>query len=99
MAPYRIELAQSALDDLERFKKFERVVIFDAIESQLLHQPDVETRKRKRLRESVLARWELRQGKFRVFYNVLEDKKLVQITAVGFKEHNRLFVGGKEVEI
>ncbi len=46
-----------------------------------------------------MARWELREGDFRVFYNVDEANNIVSVTAVGYKIHNKLFIGGKEVEI
>ena len=96
---YRIDLATSAVKDLQRLRKFDRVKILEAVETQLSHEPMTETRSRKELRDNILARWELRVGDHRVFYNVSEDEQVVQVTAVGYKVHNRLFVGGKEVEI
>jgi mRNA-degrading endonuclease RelE of RelBE toxin-antitoxin system len=37
-------------------------------------------------------------GNFRVFYEVIleNEQQAVKITAVGRKEHNKLYVGGKE---
>jgi mRNA-degrading endonuclease RelE of RelBE toxin-antitoxin system len=74
------------------------------IEKQLAYKPDVETRNRKRLVRTTVfgARWELRFGKnnqFRVFYSVHADKAEVHVLAVGTKERNRLFIGGKEVKL
>ena len=97
--PYRIKLAVSALEDLRCFRKFVRVRLLDAMETQLTHEPTKETRKRRRLRGDVLASWELREGDYRVFYNVSEDEGIVHVTAVGHKDHNKLYVGKKEVKI
>ncbi|EDX77963.1 hypothetical protein MC7420_7701 [Coleofasciculus chthonoplastes PCC 7420] len=38
---------------------------------------------------------------YRVFYDVVieDDSCIVQIKAVGHKEHNTLYIGGKEVQI
>jgi len=96
---FRIELAESALEDLRWFKKHERVLILDAIDRQLIHEPTIETRNRKGLRDNILSRWELRVDKYRVFYNVNEKEGIVDITAVGYKEHGKLFIRGKEVKL
>jgi mRNA-degrading endonuclease RelE of RelBE toxin-antitoxin system len=45
-----------------------------------------------------LARWELRIGDFRVFYEV-EGGATAAVLAVGVKEHNELFVRGRKVEL
>lgn len=96
---FRIEVAESALKDIQWFKKHERVLILDKMEKQLRHQPAMITRNRKALRHNILSRWELRIGKYRVFYNVDQNAQLVIITAVGYKEHNKLLIQGKEVKI
>ena len=72
------------------------------IEQQLTDQPDVETRNRKPLRRPspLGATWEIRFGpdnRFRVFYKIDSGKREVQVVAIGVKERERLFVGGKEV--
>ncbi len=38
-------------------------------------------------------------NRFRVFYEVDAPKRTVRILAIGVKEGNRLFIGGKEVQI
>ncbi|MCP4104252.1 MAG: type II toxin-antitoxin system RelE/ParE family toxin [Desulfobacteraceae bacterium] len=96
---FHINLAESAIDDLRWFKKNERVLILDMIEKQLLYEPMKITRNRKDLRECVLSRWELRIDNYRVFYNIDKEQGVVDITAVGYKKHNKLFIRGKEVEI
>lgn len=44
-----------------------------------------------------IAPWELRVGKLRVYYEVCEEQ--VRIVAVGLKPRDRLFIGGKKVEV
>src|SRR5437016_6405688 len=81
-------------------------LIKSAVEAQLLHKPDVETRNRKPLKRPIAfgADWELRLGpdnrfrRFRVFYQVNTETREVRVLAVGVKERNCLFFGGKEVE-
>lgn len=65
---FEIHITQSAFQDLKRFKKHERVIILDEIDKQLKNEAMVESRSRKKLRENVLSRWELKVGKYRVFY-------------------------------
>lgn len=43
-----------------------------------------------------MANWELRIGKFRVFYNVDVEQLNVSIEAIGFKVGNVLFIRGKQ---
>jgi len=96
---FEIELTQEALDDLAALKKNEQIRVIDAIEAQLKHEPTSETRSRKRLRPNEVAEWELRVGKFRVFYNIGEAIKIVRIEAVGFKIGNLLFIRNKRREL
>ena len=85
--------------DLEWFRKNEQQEILDVIEVQLEHQPTVETRNRFQLRPNQTAEWELRIGKFRVFYDVDVQAQIVSIEAVGFKVGNKLFFRGTESEL
>jgi mRNA-degrading endonuclease RelE of RelBE toxin-antitoxin system len=62
------------------------------------------TRNRKPLEgpASFGATWELRFGpknSFRVFYNVIDEEKIVSVLAIGVKEGNQLFIGGQEFEL
>ena len=59
----------------------------------------IETRQRKKLRDNPVASWELRIGKYRVFYEIHGMSRKVTIIAVGHKEHNTLFIRGKEVQL
>lgn len=88
----------SADADLDYYRTFEQRVIVAAIKVHLASDADVETSRRKRLAQHPVASWELRVGKYRVFYE-LEEQATVKIVAVGHKEHNQLFVRGKRIEL
>ena len=96
---YDIEYTLEAMEDLKRFRKYEQQLIADQIDEQLLHEPAHETRNRKRLRPNRVAEFELRIAKFRVFYDVAENRNLVTIEAVGHKVGNSLFIRGKEYQL
>lgn len=79
-------------------------LIRNTIEKQLQFEPDVETRNRKPLkRTSILeVSWEIRFGnhnRFRIFYEVDRELNKVFILAIGEKKGEKLFIGGKEVEL
>ena len=96
---YEIEFTPSAHKDLKALKKPEQTEVLEGIETQLRHEPTVETRNRKRLDPNDIADWELRVGKFRVFYDVDEGVKIVSIEAIGFKRGNVLFIRGERREL
>jgi len=95
---FAIDFTQTAADHVRAFGKFEQQIVLGAVEEQLRHEPTTETRNKRRLGPSALSNWELRVGNFRVFYEVIleNEQQAVKITAVGRKEHNKLYVGGKE---
>jgi mRNA-degrading endonuclease RelE of RelBE toxin-antitoxin system len=92
---YEIEYSPAALEHLRELTRREQQIVLDTVDEQLKHQPDVQTRNRKRLRPNLLADWELRIGTLRVYYFV--QPRLVSIVAVGKKRGNRVFIGGIEV--
>jgi mRNA-degrading endonuclease RelE of RelBE toxin-antitoxin system len=94
-----VEFTGKALRHLEEFRKFDRNIILDGIKAQLPYEPLRETRNGKMLRPNPLADWELRIRQHRVFYDVDKDADRVRIVAVGYKEHNKLFIGGEEFEL
>ncbi len=51
------------------------------------------------MRPNDVAEWELRIGKYRVFYNVENDVQIVSIEVVGFKRGNQLFVRSKRRDL
>ena len=99
MTGFQIELTDEARGDLAHYAVSERKTIVEEIRVQLSHQPLATTKNRKPLRANPTASWELRIGRFRVFYEVDESSRIVTITAVGDKERNLLFIRGKEVRL
>ena len=96
---YEVEYTTEAIEDLKLYRKHERQLIVDEIDEQLSHEPSHETRNRKRLRPNRVAEFELRITKFRIFYDVDENQKVVKIDAIGHKEGSRLFIRGKEYQL
>ena len=96
---YRTEFTDGARLDLRYLRSHEQGIIVAAIEAQLVWEPGKETRNRKLLRLNPLADWEMRAGNHRVFYDVLADTQTVAIKAIGWKEHNALFIRGKEYHL
>jgi mRNA-degrading endonuclease RelE of RelBE toxin-antitoxin system len=98
---FEIKLTPTAADQVRSYRKSDQKIILDAIEEQLGYEPASETRDRKRLGENEVSDWELRIGMFRVFYDILaeEDRQVVKIKAVGHKDHNKLYIGDKEVQL
>ena len=94
---YKIEITADAKADLSFLKAFEKKSILQAIKEHLSYEPLKETRNRKKLRENILAPWELRNGKYRIFYKVENDIVTVIVVSIGMKKHNTLFIRGKEV--
>jgi mRNA-degrading endonuclease RelE of RelBE toxin-antitoxin system len=96
--PFQVTLTASAEADLNAFRRFEQRLIVAAARRYLQNDADVASRHRKQLRPNPLAPWELRIGKYRVFYDVM-DATIVKIVAIGYKEHNDLFIRGQRVEL
>ena len=101
--PFTLVYADEVKDHLRAIEAKYHSVIQTEIESQLLHEPDVETRNRKPLKRPIIfgADWELRLGpdnRFRVFYQVNTESREVRVLAVGVKDRNRLYFGGEEFE-
>jgi mRNA-degrading endonuclease RelE of RelBE toxin-antitoxin system len=79
-------------------------LISDKIEEQLRFEPGVETKNRKPLRQPAVfgAQWEIRFGpdnRFRVLYDIDEERHAVEILAVAVKDGNRLIIGGEELDL
>lgn len=95
--PYRIEYSPDVEDHLRALTARQQAIVLDAVGTQLLHQPTIETRNRKPMRPNPVAPWELRIGSLRVYYDVeAEPEPVVYIRAVGVKERNMVRIG-KEV--
>ncbi len=96
---YNIQFSENALIDLESFRKFDQKIILAGIEQNLNHQPSTQTKNRKPLRPNDLAKWELRIEHNRIFYDILEEEKSVDVVAIGWKKHQKLFIRGEEVKL
>lgn len=97
--PYTVKLMRDAMEHLKSFSAYHRRIIVAEIEKQLSHAPTDETYHKKQLEPNRLARWELRVGDYRVFYDVVESDRRVPVVAIGRKVHERLLIGGREVEL
>ena len=93
---YRIIYSRDCEGHLRALPARDRVIVLTAVEEQLTREPTVETRHRKLMRPNPLAPWELRVGELRVFYDVEESPEpVVNIAAIGVKDHNVLRIEGK----
>jgi len=95
---FSIRLTDSAIEDLDYFRKNERNIIADGIALMLTHDANMESNRRKCLRPNQVAPWELRIGEYRVFYD-LEADNVVKVVAVGRKKHNELYIRGRKVDL
>jgi len=99
---YRIDFSPEADEHIARLRAHQRTRLLDAIARQLTNQPMVETRHRKPLRPNPVAQYRLRVGELRVYYDVQQEEapeSVVVVKAVGIKVRNRVYVGGKEVQL
>jgi mRNA-degrading endonuclease RelE of RelBE toxin-antitoxin system len=102
-APFALVYAAAVQEHLRTIDSKYHSLIRSEVEAQLLFEPDVETRNRKPLRQPMAfgADWELRLGpnnRFRAFYQIDAEKRVVRVLAIGLKERKRLLIGGEEVE-
>jgi mRNA-degrading endonuclease RelE of RelBE toxin-antitoxin system len=62
----------------------------------LIDEPGVERRNRKLLEINPPGTWELRIGRYRVFYDLDMLTQLVLVKTVDWKERNTLYIRGEE---
>ncbi len=97
---YSIEYSPETEQHLSVLAVYQRNIVFDEVDRQLMYEPTVETRNRKPMRPNPVAPWELRIGMLRAYYNVVDaPEPTVVVLAVGIKIHNRLYIGGEEVQL
>jgi len=83
---FKVILAPEADDDLRNLRAFHRSAIFDVIDRHLQYAPTGISRSRiKRLRLSSSPAYRLRVGDYRVYYDVNEDTRTVNILRVMHK--------------
>jgi mRNA-degrading endonuclease RelE of RelBE toxin-antitoxin system len=93
--PYRIEYSPEAREHLRGLTAGQRALVLEAVDKQLRHQPDVETRNRKPMRPNTIACWELRVRELRVYYQVEEDPEAL-VKKSGPSERKNAIVSGSE---
>ncbi|MEK6285367.1 MAG: type II toxin-antitoxin system RelE/ParE family toxin [Acidobacteriota bacterium] len=99
---FELIFAPETVDHLDAIERKYHGLIERTLDEQLSYTPEKETRNRKPLEPPAPfeATWELRFGpknRFRVFYEVDLEDSTVDVLAIGVKEGNRLFIGGKEI--
>lgn len=102
--PYDIKYDEATKTHLLAIEPKHHSLIREKIEEQLQFDPSRATRNRKPLRQPAPfeATWEIRFGpknRFRVLYGIDEERRQVQIQAIGVKEGNRLLIAEEEVEL
>ncbi len=91
--PYEILYSDEAIEQLRKFRTFDRTTILDQIEQVLRVNPRVESKARvKRLREPAPTQYRLRVGEFRVFCDV-EDETVLVIQILS-KQDTHDYLGG-----
>ena len=100
---FRLIFAPEAVEQLDVIERKYHRLIEKTLDEQLGFTPDRETRNRKALDQPAPfeATWELRCGpdnRFRVFYEIDAEEKVVWILAIGLKAGNRLIIGREELE-
>lgn len=96
---YKIRFSPDALGHLKSLARQEQATLLDEIERQLVHEPDIPTRNRKRLTPNLVAPWELRVDDLRVLYDINAVEQQVDVLLIGRKAHEKLSVAGKEVDL
>jgi mRNA-degrading endonuclease RelE of RelBE toxin-antitoxin system len=96
---YTILFSPDAEGDLKALRKFEQKQVLEGVKDQLRYEPTVETRNRKQLDPNELAGWEVRLGRFRVFYNMDAQSLMVHVEAIGVKVGSILLIRGRRVNL
>ncbi len=104
LQPFGLGFSPEVIGHLEVIQRQDHRLIRKTIDEQLRYTPDEATRNRKPLEQPAPfgATWELRfgpQNRFRVFYEIRRDERVVWVLAIGVKERNRLFIGTEELEL
>jgi len=101
---FEIVLDEHTFEHLDAIESKYDSLIREAIETQLAHEPNRQTRNRKPMIEPTEfgATWELRCGpsnRFRIYYAVNLDERTVVILAIGVKIRNEVWIGKERFEL
>jgi mRNA-degrading endonuclease RelE of RelBE toxin-antitoxin system len=99
MKTYTVEISDDAEKDLAWYRAYERRIILENALASLRNHPESESANQKKLQDNPIAPWEVRVGKYRIFYTIEQDDKVVVIVSIGHKEHNTLYIRGKVVQL
>jgi len=92
MDAYEIVLKRSAIADMDRVRKYDATTIADAMEKHLQYEPRKESRRTiRRLRGLLDPDYRLRVGDYRVFYNVDDHARRVDVLRVIHKDETRSY--------
>lgn len=99
--PFEIIYAPLVKEHLRAIERKYHALIRSAIETQLRHEPDVETRNRKPLKRHLVFEvdWELRcgpQNRFRIFCEVNQKQQAVYIWTIGIKRRTTSMLGERK---
>ena len=83
---YEIQYAGEAVDDLHAMRLFDRRQVLDGIELHLPHQPTFVSKSRiKAMTQPFWSQYRLRIGNFRVYYDVNDQDRVVNVLRVLMK--------------
>jgi mRNA interferase RelE/StbE len=89
-AAYEIRYASEAVDDLHGMRVFDRRQVLDGIELHLTHQPTFVSKSRiKAMSQPFWSQYRLRVGDFRIYYDVNEEVRVVNVLRVLVKTTNQ----------
>lgn len=102
--PFEIVYDEGTFEHMDAIESKYDSLIREAIETQLVHEPNRPTRNRKPLTEPTEfgATWELRCGpgnRFRIYYDVNLVERTVVILAIGVKIRNEVWIGKERFEL
>jgi mRNA interferase RelE/StbE len=81
--PYEIRYASEAVADLRGMRTFDQRNVLTGIELHLLHQPKIVSKSRIRLMlQPFWSQYRLRVGDFRIYYDVNDDERVVNVLRV-----------------
>jgi mRNA-degrading endonuclease RelE of RelBE toxin-antitoxin system len=95
---FTVIILPSADADLTYFRAHEQRIILTGIATHLTYDAMIETKRRKKLDPNRIAPWELRIDHYRIFYEI-ETTGLIKVVAIGYKDHNDLYIRGKKVDL
>jgi mRNA-degrading endonuclease RelE of RelBE toxin-antitoxin system len=81
--PYEIRYAEEAVADVRGLRKFDQRKVLEGIELYLTHQPRLVSKSRiKAMLQPFWSQYRLRIDEFRVYYDVDDESRRVQVLRV-----------------